>query len=132
MRKYVARVVSTLVALTGLAVYGQMPFQSLKVHIPETVYVAQSQLPAGDYSVRQINVGGDVPYLLFEPVAKGNAVVVATMRNQLDNRLASDKSELKFDRTSVGLALAKVQVEGLNYSFDVIGNHAPVTPTITH
>ena len=73
MRKYVAGVVSTLVALTGFAVYGQAPFQSLKVHIPGSVHVAQSELPAGDYTVRYLAVGGDVPYLSFEP-SKGNIV----------------------------------------------------------
>ena len=74
MRKYVTGVVSGLVALTGFAVYGQAPFQSLRVHIPETVHVAQAELPAGEYIVRYLNVGGDVPYLMFEP-AKGNIVV---------------------------------------------------------
>ena len=131
MRKYVAGVVSTLVALTGFAAYGQAPFQSLKVHIPETVHVAQSELPAGDYTVRYVNAGADVPYLSFEP-AKGNIVLVAAMRNQLNHGLAPDKSELVFDKENGILSLSRIQVEGLNYSYDIIGSHAHFTPTITH
>jgi hypothetical protein len=130
MRKYVTGVVSTLVALTGFAVYGQTPFQSLRVHIPEAVRVAQSELPAGDYTVRYLNVGGDVPYLMFAPV-KGNAIAVAAMRNQLGNGLAADRSELTFDRSNGNLSLSKVQVMGLNYSYDIIGSRTPITPTIT-
>lgn len=130
MRKYVAGVVSTLVALTGFAVYGQAPFQSLKVHIPETVRVAQAELPAGDYIVRYVNVGGDVPYLSFEPV-KGNIVVVPAMRNQLMDGLASDKSQLTFDNTNGSLSLSRVQVEGLNYSYDIVGSRANFPATIT-
>ena len=131
MRKYVTGVVSTLVALTGFAVYGQVPFQSLKVHISEAVHVAQTELPAGDYTVRYLNLGSDVPYLTFES-GKGNPVVVAAMRNQLNHGLAPDKSALVFDKENGILSLSRIQVEGLNYSYDIIGSHAHFTPTITH
>ena len=130
MIKYVAGVVSTLVALTGFAVYGQAPFQSLKVHISETVHVAQSELPAGDYTVRYLNVGGEVPFLSFEPV-KGNLVIVAAMRNPSMDGHASDKSELVFAKADGNLSLSRVQVEGLNYSYEIIGSRSHYTPTIT-
>ncbi len=130
MRKYVAGVVSTLVALTGFAAFGQSPFQALKVRIPETVRVAQTELPAGDYIVRSLNIGGDVAYLTFDSANKTVAVVSA-MRNQLNNGLASDKSELTFDKVNGDLVLSRVQAEGLNYSFDIIGSRVNNGPTIT-
>lgn len=124
MRKYVVGVVSAFVALTGFAVFGAAgPFQSLKVHIPEAVHVAQSELAAGDYTVRYVDVGSDVPFLSFES-AKGQTIIVSAMRNERMHGEASDKSELVFDTAGGELSLARVQVEGLNYSYDIIGSHS--------
>ena len=131
MRKYVTGVVSTLMALTGFAVYGAAPFQSLKVHITEAAHVAQSDLPAGDYTIRYVDVGSDVPYLSFEP-ARGNIIIVPAMRNQSMNGEAAGKSSLVFEKAGGDLVLARVQVEGFNYSYDIIGRHQDHTPTITH
>jgi hypothetical protein len=131
MRKYVTGVVSTLVALTGFTVFGAVPFQSLKVHITEAAHIAQSDLPAGDYTIRYVDVGGDVPYLSFEP-AKGNIIIVPAMRNQLMNGEAAEKSSLVFEKTGGNLFLARVQVEGFNYSYEIIGRRQDLTPTITH
>ena len=83
MRKYVTGVVSAFVALAGFTVFGAAaPFQSLKVHLSEAVHVAHSELPAGDYIVRYVDIGSDVPVLSFSP-AKGGVILVTAMRNEL-------------------------------------------------
>ena len=131
MRKYVSGVVSTLVALTGFAVYGAAPFQSLKVHIAEAAHVAQAELPAGDYVIRYVDAGGDVPYLSFEP-AKGNIIIVPAMRNPLMNGESVGKSSLVFEKSGSNLYLARVQVEGFGYTYEIIGRRQDHAATITH
>ena len=131
MRKYVTGVVTTLVALTGCAVFGAAPFQALKVHIPEAVRVAQSELPAGDYTVRYVDIGADMPVLSFEP-EKGNTILVSAMRIQLLNGETSGKSSLVFEKTGGNLSLARVTVEGFSYSYEITGRQRNPTPTITH
>lgn len=131
MRKFVTGVVSTFVALTGFAVYGAAPFQALKVHIPEAVQVAQSELPAGDYTVRYVDIGSDTPYLAFEP-ANGNTILVSAMRNQLMSGETSGKSSLVFEKTGGNLSLARVTVEGFSYSYEITNRRHNQTPTITH
>ncbi len=132
MRKYVSGVVSALVALTGLAAFGAAaPFESLKVHIPEAVHIAQNELPAGDYTVRYVNGGSDVPFLSFQSKS-GQTVVVAAMRNQLMLNDTPEKSFLVFDKTAGELSLARVQVEGLRYSYEILGSHAHAHTIVAH
>ena len=130
MRNYVSAFVCGVVALTGLAAFAAgEPFQTLKVHLPETVHVAQSELPAGDYTVRYISLGSDVPYLSFQS-EKGQPVVVAAMRNPLTRGEMAEKSSLTFDKSAGELMLSSVQVEGLTYSFEILGRH--VHSLVTH
>ena len=119
MRKYVTGVVSAFVALAGFTVFGAAaPFESLKVHLSEAVHVAQSELPAGDYIVRYVDIGSDVPVLSFSP-AKGDVILVTAMRNELPHGEMAGKSELVFGKTDGNLTLSRVQVEGLNFTYDI-------------
>jgi hypothetical protein len=132
MRKYVAGVVFAFVALAGFTVFGAAaPFQSLKVHLSESAKVAQTELPAGDYIVRYVDIGADVPVLSFEPT-KGDTILVTAMRNQLRNGEIADKSMLVFAKTDGNLTLNSVQVEGLNFTYDFIPARAHNNATITH
>src|SRR5258706_13811017 len=132
MRKYIAGVVFAFVALAGFTVFGAAaPFQSLKVHLPDAVHVAQSELPAGDYIVRYVDIGSDVPVLSFSPT-KGAAIMVTVMRNELPHGEMADKSELVFGKTDGNLTLSRVQVEGLNFMYDVVSALPHHNATITH
>jgi len=123
--------VSAFVALAGFTVFGATePFQLLKVHIPEAVHVAQSELPAGDYTVRFVDVGGDVPVLAISS-EHGAAILVTAMRNDLPNNTAAERSELTFDKIDGTLTLSRIKVEGLKYSYEIHVPHQHGAP-ITH
>ena len=110
----------------------QTPAETNVTLEPETVQIAKSELPAGDYTVRYVDIGSDSPYLAFEPVTKGNIVLVSAMRNQLMNGETSGKSSLVFEKTGGNLSLARVTVEGFSYSYEITGRRNNPTPTITH
>lgn len=94
----------------------------MKARFDQSFAVGQNWLPAGEYRIRTVDVGGDQPVLLFE--GEYGSVLVVANRNRDDSRASSTRPEAVLRVENNKLYLKRLHVAGSNYGFEIPGSPA--------
>lgn len=113
MRKFVSSL-AALVLTAGFAL--AQPRDIVHVHLAYAVQAAGNTIPAGDYEIRDIQTGSDVPMLLLH--SNSYNAIVPVMRVALDANLVDDKTEVVLARSEKGYSLEHLLIEGRTYRYD--------------
>ncbi|HEY8203611.1 MAG TPA: hypothetical protein VIF81_02705 [Pyrinomonadaceae bacterium] len=82
----------------------------IRVHIPFEFNVGDKILPAGEYSIRQVNPSSDLAVL---EIANRNRVAAALVRAQSVYTAAANRSTLTFRRCGSQYFFARAAIEGM-------------------
>ena len=93
---------------------------SLKVRLDRAVHVGESELPAGDYSIRMLELSGGTPFLTIESIDTGGKLFVSVRRCTTATGEKAVKTKLVFGQTGDELYLTKIWLEGHRDGFEVI------------
>lgn len=110
------KVTAAVVVLAGLAMAQPMS-DVVKVHVPYSMEINGSNLPAGDYEVSVLPVGGGMPVLLLR---NGDAVITvnATREPSMDGEV-SGKTEMTLSKTGNVYRPIRVSIAGRAYSYRI-------------
>lgn len=112
-----------MVMILGLAAGNTVQAGELmKARFEQSFAVGQSWLPAGEYRIRTVDVGGDQPVLMFE--GEYGSVLVVVNRYRDDSRVSSAKPEAVLRMENNKLYLKRLNLAGKSYGFEIPGSPA--------
>ena len=103
-------ILAAAVTAVSLSTLSAQTFEGVRVHFDQTVHVAGSALPAGDYSITMIKSNGDVPMLRFSS-DRANVLVFASREQHLAGGSA-DRTEVLLDKKGSVERITRIEVEG--------------------
>ncbi|MFN7937056.1 MAG: hypothetical protein U0R19_27280 [Bryobacteraceae bacterium] len=110
------------VLILGFAAGSAQAGELMKARFEQSFAVGQSWLPAGEYRIRTVDVGGDQPVLMFE--GEYGSVLVVANRNRDDSHTLRQKPEAVLRVENNKLYLKRLNVAGSSYGFDIVGSPA--------
>ena len=104
---------AAVVCLGSAAAFGQMA-TSVKVTLPVAATVGGVTLPAGDYTIREME-NGTVPVLQITSFKGKNVAVMVEPVISLKN---ADKTQVVLKQTEEGYKIQSLSIEGEDTGFD--------------
>ena len=121
MTKMVLGMVLALATFAEASLHAAPMTDVLKVRFDRSFAAAQTWLPAGEYSIRQIDSRSDLPVLLIESAY--GAVMVPV--NRVADFAIPSRTEAVLEVDNNKYYLKRIRIAGQNYSYEIIGSPAP-------
>ncbi|MBS1829540.1 MAG: hypothetical protein JST93_29840 [Acidobacteria bacterium] len=94
----------------------------MKAKFEQSFAVGQSWLPAGEYRIRTVDVGGDQPVLMFQ--GEYGSVLVVANRNRDEARTSTEKAGAVLRMENNKMYLKRLNVAGSDYGYEILGTPA--------
>lgn len=108
---------TTMMAALVLAIPGSaLAEEKLKAHLSQATWCGETLLPAGEYTIRTIEMSSDQPVLSVSN-EEGLHILVPAMRMKQISR--PDRTELVIRRDSDAARLSVVRFGGSDYSYEL-------------
>jgi len=111
----VCTVALALILSVGMALAANV--EAITAKLPHETVVGAVTIPAGDYTIRNIN-NGDTPVLLFHSNSGFNATVLAT--RILSGPETPEKTQLILEREGDTYRLTKIWIPDLSFGYEFI------------
>lgn len=94
----------------------------MKARFEQSFAVGQNWLPAGEYRIRTVDVGGDQPVLMFQ--GEYGSVLVVANRNRDEARTSTEKAGAVLRMENNKMYLKRLNVAGSDYGYEILGTPA--------